>query len=96
MPTFSYRSTTRSGVISEGLIEATDEKSAILQLKNSGVIPLKVERKKTAYSDKISFRSPKGELQTFTTELYSLLNAGLPLDRSLNILAELAADKKMQ
>ncbi|MGZ3578649.1 MAG: type II secretion system F family protein [Syntrophales bacterium] len=96
MSTFSYRSTTRDGVISEGLIEATDEKSAILQLKNSGAIPLKVEKKKTAYSDKISFRSPKGELQTFTTELYSLLNAGLPLDRSLNILAELAADKKMQ
>ncbi|MGZ3598235.1 MAG: type II secretion system F family protein [Syntrophales bacterium] len=96
MSTFSYRSTTRDGVISEGLIEATDEKSAILQLKNSGAIPLKVEKKKTAYSDKISFRSAKGELQTFTTELYSLLNAGLPLDRSLNILAELAADKKMQ
>jgi general secretion pathway protein F len=35
-------------------------------------------------------------LQTFTTELFSLLNAGLPLDRSLNILAELEADKKMQ
>jgi general secretion pathway protein F len=96
VPTFSYRSTTRDGAISEGLIEATDEKSAILQLKNSGVIPLKVKKKKTAYSDRISFRSAKGELETFTTELYSLLNAGLPLDRSLNILAELAADKKMQ
>ena len=96
MPTFSYRSTTRDGAISEGLIEATDEKSALLQLKNSGVIPLKVEKKKSAYRDKISFRSAKGELQTFTTELFSLLNAGLPLDRSLNILAELAADKKMQ
>ncbi len=96
MPTFSYRSTTRDGAISEGLIEAADEKSALLQLKNSGVIPLKVEKKKSAYRDKISFRSAKGEVQTFTTELFSLLNAGLPLDRSLNILAELAADKKMQ
>ncbi len=96
MPTFSYRSTTRDGAISEGLIEATDEKSAIIKLKNSGVIPLKVEKKKSAYRDKISFRSAKSEVQTFTTELFSLLNAGLPLDRSLNILAELAADKKMQ
>ena len=96
MPTFSYRSTTRDGAVSEGLIEATDEKSALLKLKNSGVIPLKVERKKSAYSDRISFRSAKSDVQTFTTELFSLLNAGLPLDRSLNILAELAADKKMQ
>jgi general secretion pathway protein F len=96
VPTFSYRSTTREGTISEGLIEAADEKSALLQLKNSGVIPLKVERKKSVYRDKISLRSAKGELQTFTTELFSLLNAGLPLDRSLNILAELAEDKKMR
>jgi general secretion pathway protein F len=96
VPTFSYRSTTREGTILEGLIEATDEKSALIKLKNSGVIPLKVNKKKSAYRDKISFKSAKNELQTFTTELFSLLNAGLPLDRSLNILAELAADKKMQ
>lgn len=96
MPIFSYRSTTRDGVVSEGLIEATDEKSVLLQLKNGGVIPLRVEKKKSAYRDKISFISAKSELQAFTTELFSLLNAGLPLDRSLNILAELAADKKMQ
>jgi type II secretory pathway component PulF len=48
VPTFSYRSTTRDGAISEGLIEATDEKSALIKLKNSGVIPLKVEKKKSA------------------------------------------------
>jgi len=96
VPIFSYRSTTRDGVVSEGLIEATDEKSVLLQLKNGGVIPLRVEKKKSAYRDKISFVSAKSELQAFSTELFSLLNAGLPLDRSLNILAELAADKKMQ
>ena len=96
MPTFSYRSTTREGAISEGLIEAADERSALLQLKKSGVIPLKVVLKRGAYRDKISLRSAKTDLQTFTTELFSLLNAGLPLDRSLNILAELAEDKKMQ
>jgi general secretion pathway protein F len=96
VPTFSYRSTTREGAVSEGLIEAADERSALLQLKKSGVIPLKVVRKKSAYRDKISLRSAKSDLQTFTTELFSLLNAGLPLDRSLNILAELADDKKMQ
>ena len=96
MPTFSYRSTTREGAISEGLIEAADERSALLQLKKSGVIPLKVVKKKSAYRDKISWRSAKNDLETFTTELFSLLNAGLPLDRSLNILAELADDKKMQ
>jgi general secretion pathway protein F len=96
VPAFSYRSTTREGAISEGLIEAADERSALLQLKKSGVIPLKVVRKKGAYTDRISLISAKLDLQTFTTELFSLLNAGLPLDRSLNILAELAPDRKMR
>jgi type II secretory pathway component PulF len=42
MPVFSYRATTIEGAIVEGVIEATDEKSAIDRLKNTGYIPLKI------------------------------------------------------
>jgi general secretion pathway protein F len=95
--TYSYRSTTREGAILEGIIEANDERSALGLLKNSGLIPLKVVRKKDGFQKgKFSFQSAKSELQTFTTELYALLGAGLPLDRSLNILAEITENKKMK
>jgi general secretion pathway protein F len=82
----------------EGVIEAHDEKSAINMLKNSGAIPLKIKLKKNGLisADNFSFKSAKNEVQTFTTELYALLGAGLPLDRSLNILTEITENKKMK
>jgi len=66
-------------------------------LKNSGVIPLTIKLQKKSFSvENFGFKSAKNEVQTFTTELYALLGAGLPLDRSLNILAEITENKKMK
>jgi len=97
VPAYSYSSTTREGVIIDGVIEAYDEKSAVAMLKNSGVIPLKIKLKKNSLSaEYFNFKSAKNDVQTFTTELYALLGAGLPLDRSLNILAEITENKKMK
>jgi general secretion pathway protein F len=45
---------------------------------------------------RFSLRSSKGDLLTFTTELSALLGAGLPLDRSLNILAGISENKEMK
>jgi general secretion pathway protein F len=96
MPVFSYRATTVDGTILEGVIEALDELSAIERLKNTGVIPLKVTSPKEDIQKKISIRSSKADLLTFTTELSALLTAGLPLDRSLNILTEISENKEMK
>jgi general secretion pathway protein F len=84
------------GAIVEGAIEAADEKSAIERLKNSGVIPLKVAAPEEGIRKKITLRSSKGDILTFTTELSALLSAGLPLDRSLNILSEISENKEMK
>ena len=91
MAIFSYRATTM-----EGAIEAADEKSAIERLKNSGIIPLKVAAPEEGIKKRITLRSSKTDLLTFTTELSSLLSAGLPLDRSLNILSEISESKDMK
>lgn len=96
MPVYSYRATTIEGTIIEGVIEAVDEQSAIERLKNTGVIPLKVASPREGIQKKISFRSSRGDLLTFTTELSALLNAGLPLDRSLNILSEISENREMK
>jgi general secretion pathway protein F len=97
LPAYSYSSTTQEGIIRDGVIEAHDEKSALAMLKNTGVIPLKIKLQKNNFSaDYFNFKSAKNEVQTFTTELYALLGAGLPLDRSLNILAEITENKKMK
>jgi general secretion pathway protein F len=97
MAVFSYRATTMDGETIEGVIEATDEKLAIERIKNTGVIPLKiVAPKQKGWQGKISFKRSRGDLLTFTTELSVLLSAGLPLDRSLNILSEISEGKEMK
>ncbi len=93
MAVFSYRSTDLDGIISEGTIEALDERTALERLKHSGLIPLKITARKDTFG-KFSFRSKK-DLFIFTSELSSLLGAGLPLDSSLQILFSIAENKEM-
>jgi len=93
---FSYRAATLDGKIKEGAIEALDEKTAIGSLKRSGLIPLRVSAPKEGLGKRFSLkRSNKTGLLTFTTELSALLRAGLPLDRSLNILSEVSESIEM-
>jgi len=96
MAIFSYRATTMEGAIVEGAIEAADEKSAIERLKDTGVIPLRVAAPEEGLKKRITLRSSKVNLLTFTTELATLLGAGLPLDRSLNILSSISESKDMK
>jgi general secretion pathway protein F len=96
MATFSYRASTMEGTIIEGAIEAADEKSAIERLKSTGVIPLKIAAPGEGIGKRFTLRSSKGNLLTFTTELSALLSAGLPLDRSLNILSGISESKDMK
>jgi general secretion pathway protein F len=96
MPVFSYRATTIDGAITEGVIEATDENSAIERLKNSGYIPLRIAAPKGEGRKKFALKSSRSDLLTFTTELSELLGAGLPLDRSLNILSEISESREMK
>ena len=81
------------GTVVEGVIDAADEKTAVERLRNSGIIPLKVSSSGAGLKKKIALRASKTDLLTFTTELSALLTAGLPLDRSLNILAEISDNK---
>jgi general secretion pathway protein F len=96
MAVFSYKGTTSDGTIVEGSIEAADEHIAVERLRNSGVIPLKVAAPQGAARAGFFSRSGKGDILTFTSELSSLLGAGLPLDRSLNILTDISESPEMK
>jgi general secretion pathway protein F len=97
MPIFAYRSITMEGVIAEGVIEGADEKAAIEKIKNTGVIPLEIKAPaERGLRMKLRFRTSKADLVEFTAELSTLLAAGLPLDRCLNILYEITEHRGMK
>lgn len=95
---FTYRTTTLEGTISEGIIEADDLQAAAAKFRESGLIPLKIVPRQEGLREwgKISFRSHRADLITFTTELSALLNAGLPLDRGLQIITEISESAFMR
>jgi general secretion pathway protein F len=93
---YSYTATTLDGTLVEGVVEASDEKIAVEQIQNTGVIPLRITAPKEGLKKTFSFKSAKGDLLTFTTELSALTGAGLPLDRSLNILSTISEGREMK
>ncbi len=96
MGIFSYKATTTDGAIVEGVIEAADERDVAERLKNSGIIPLSIASPKEGLGKRFVRKSSRGDILTFTTELSSLLGAGLPLDRSLNILSDISEGSEMK
>lgn len=101
MPDFFYKAITDSGQIIEGFLEGKDEKAIVRNLQEQGYIPLRViSRQKTLKKWRIppflSGRRRISILLTLTQELSTLISAGLPLDRSLDILASLTPDIKMR
>ena len=95
MVEFAYKATDLSGRIFEGAMEGRDEKAVVESLQKLGYLPIRINaiREKGA-SLKVSIaqyfeRVTLKDLMIFTQELSTLLEAGLPVDRSLEILTEL-------
>lgn len=96
MAIFSYRATTLEGSIVEGVFDAADERAAVERLRNAGLVPLAIAVPQEDFRKRIFLKSAKGDILTFTTELSALLGAGLPLDRSLNILTGISESREMK
>jgi len=99
MPMFKYRSATRDGKISEGSLEAPSRTDAVRMIQATGSIPLHVAGKGLSFQMDIKLpgfgsRITQKDLVIFTQEFYTLIRAGLPLDRSLTILAEISEKKR--
>lgn len=101
MPQFQYRASDAQGKIVEGTLEAPEQRIAVARLQDRGLIPLKVgvgaagaksSGVRIAMPKVSGFRRRLGnkDLLIVTQELSALLGAGLPLDRSLGTLADLA------
>lgn len=104
MAQFQYRATDFQGKIVEGSMEAGEERSVVQRLREKGLIPIRIgagsgaSRAATAVALP-SFGRKKvktSELLIFTRELATLLGAGMPLDRSLTTLTQLAQTPELK
>jgi type IV pilus assembly protein PilC len=99
MPQYLYEALDKGGKQVKGTIEATNEEVIIEKLRDMGYYPLRVipHKKRTAsQGDLLSMpglrlifhRVTPKQVMTFTRQLATLIDAGLPIMRSLTILRE--------
>lgn len=86
--TYSYRAVLTNGSVGTGFVEANDHMHAVQALRSSGARPIQVipveQRIAAAAPIKANAKMRMASIN-LTGELAVLLNAGLPLDRSLSL-----------
>jgi type II secretion system protein F len=101
MAEYLYKATTVTGQTVEGSMEGKDEENIVQSLHQLGYIPIRII---SAAEKEAGFRLPSflqkrvgvKDLFTFTQELSTLVSAGLPIDRSLNILGTLTENERLR
>jgi general secretion pathway protein F len=101
MAVFHYRATDATGNVTQGILEAREERQVVIHLQQRGLIPLRINLAEsvTRWQKKLPLRRgriPSREVGNFTQELASLLKAGLPLDRSLQTLEQVTTRPAMK
>lgn len=82
MPLFQFKALTQGGELQEGEIQASDEQSALLALEARGHIPLSA----TAQQQRQPRSNADQQTEQFTQQLMYLLEAGITLERALDML----------
>jgi general secretion pathway protein F len=95
LPVFGYRVTDVSGRVTEGVIEASGERAATDRLREMNLVPIRVWAA-TAGAERRWGRTLRGgtrmtrkDLLPFLQGFRTLLAAGIPMDRALEMTAEL-------
>src|ERR1051325_749317 len=101
MPVFTYRAADRRGQTVDGVMEAPDARAVIERLHKDAFYPIRVEphaerRPRGGFRLPPTERSRPRELLAFTQPVPTLFEAGLPLDRALTILEELAPTARLK
>jgi general secretion pathway protein F len=99
MPVFVYKAADRRGQTVDGVMEAPDARAVVERLHKESYYPIRV----SPHGERASWLSFGGssrirqrDLLALTQQLATLFEAGLPLDRALSILQELAEGARVK
>jgi general secretion pathway protein F len=101
MPLFEYKAVAPNGETVQGTMEAASQDMVVLKLQEAGNIPLMARPSGSGgfslFSLKLGRRGMNSrEVGEFTQQLSTLLGAGLPLDRSLQVLLDLTENERVK
>lgn len=96
MPSFDYIARLASGQVQKGTITARNRSAAIIALRAKNLQPLVVKETKSKGAGNINITLPGSsgvkakDLVVFTRQFSTMINAGVPILRSLSVLKEQA------
>jgi len=96
MPLFKYKISDSSGAISELVIEGSSQSDASRRIQRRGLIPLEYLGEGTVTQQTKGVFGKKLDVGEFTDRLVPLLEANIPLERSLGIIGEDNEDPVLQ
>jgi len=98
MSLFTYTAKNSSGKTISGIVDTRSEEIALSLLKaqNLTVIDI-VEKRTTPFDALLNFRGvPQGEVVTFTRQLSTMISAGLPIARALEVLVNQSQNRNFK
>ena len=98
MATFTYKARNRRGEVLQDQVEGLDTMSVVSSLRQQGLLVIDVKEQGAAQKDLFEpFKKVKlGDLVVFTRQFATMINAGLPIVRSLYVLSEQTENKKLK
>jgi type IV pilus assembly protein PilC len=99
MPNYNYTGKNLAGEISKGIITATSSENAINLLRKQSIYPIKINAEnKRDLSMKLPFASPvkSKDLSLFCRQFYAMLDAGIPLVETLDLLKKQTTNKRLK
>jgi type IV pilus assembly protein PilC len=100
--TFQYKVKDKAGKLVEGTLEAENAQLVVSKLRSMGYVPIEIQQqggganlqrelKIPGFSDRVSLK----DVAVFSRQFATMINSGLSLLRSLNILAEQTESKAL-
>src|SRR5688572_31343565 len=94
MPTYMYKARTLNGESTQGEVNATTESEVVGHLRKRRLVVVSVREKPKEVSISIGKGVKTKDLVLFTRQFATMINAGLPLVQSLDILATQQPNKR--
>jgi len=97
MSLFSYIASDTAGNKKSGTVDARTRDLAVSLLKTQGLYVIELAEKRQSLFSRLGLFSgvPQGEVVAFTRQFSTMISAGLPISRALDVLSNQASNKNM-
>jgi type IV pilus assembly protein PilC len=93
---FHWEGVSSSGQLIEGEIDARSMAIAKSELRKKGLIVRKIAKKRRGLFDKKNKKITQGDITTFSRQMATMIEAGIPIIQSFDIVAKGQSNKRMK